>query len=38
VNLGAWNNHPLTIQAIAERVESLLPPSVRASAGVNSDE
>lgn len=38
VNLGAWNNHPLTIQAIAERVESALPPSVRASAGVNSDE
>ena len=38
VNLGAWNNHPLTIQAISERVESLLPPSARASAGVNSDE
>jgi protoheme ferro-lyase len=37
VNLGAWNNHPLTIRAIAERVEPLLPPSARASAGVNSE-
>lgn len=26
VNLGAWNDHPLTIRAIAERVEPLLPP------------
>ena len=25
VNLGAWNAHPLTIQAIKERVEPLLP-------------
>ena len=25
VNLGAWNDHPLTIEAIAERVEELLP-------------
>jgi sirohydrochlorin ferrochelatase len=25
VNLGAWNDHPLTIRAIAERVEALLP-------------
>ncbi|MGM0384937.1 MAG: ferrochelatase [Actinomycetota bacterium] len=25
VNLGAWNAHPLTIRAIAERVEVLLP-------------
>lgn len=25
VNLGAWNNHPLTIKAIAERVKPLLP-------------
>jgi protoheme ferro-lyase len=25
VNLGAWNGHPLTIRAIAERVEELLP-------------
>lgn len=31
VNLGAWNDHPLTIQAIAERVKPLLPPSARAS-------
>ena len=38
VNLGAWNNHPLTIRAISERVESLLTPSARASAGVTSDE
>jgi protoheme ferro-lyase len=27
VNLGAWNDHPLTIRAIAERVEALLPAS-----------
>lgn len=27
VNLGAWNDHPLTIRAIAERVEALLPVS-----------
>lgn len=26
VNLGARNDHPLTIRAIAERVEPLLPP------------
>lgn len=38
VNLGAWNNHPLTIRAISERVESLLAPSARASAGVTSEE
>lgn len=25
INMGAWNDHPLTIQAIAERVEALLP-------------
>ena len=25
VNLGAWNDHPLTIEAITERVEELLP-------------
>lgn len=25
INLGAWNDHPLTIQAIAERIEPLLP-------------
>jgi protoheme ferro-lyase len=36
VNLGAWNNHPLTIRAITERVEPLLPPSTRASAEVTS--
>ena len=24
VNLGAWNDHPLTIQAIAERVERMI--------------
>ena len=35
VNLGAWNNHPLTIKAISERVESLLSPSARESDGVN---
>ncbi len=29
VNLGAWNAHPLTIQAIKERVEPLLPGSAR---------
>ena len=25
VNLGAWNDHPLTIEAITERVVELLP-------------
>lgn len=25
INLGAWNDHPLTIEAIAERIEPLLP-------------
>lgn len=25
INLGAWNDHPLTIEAIAERIEVLLP-------------
>ena len=24
INLGAWNDHPLTILAIAERIEPLL--------------
>jgi protoheme ferro-lyase len=33
VNLGAWNNHPLTIKAIAESVEPLLSPSARGSGG-----
>ena len=33
VNLGAWNNHPLTIKAIAERVKPLLP-----SGAVQSEE
>jgi protoheme ferro-lyase len=33
VNLGAWNNHPLTIKAIAESVEPLLPSSARGSEG-----
>ncbi len=33
VNLGAWNNHPLTIKAIAESVEPRLPPSARGSDG-----
>lgn len=31
VNLGAWNNHPLTIKAIVESVEPLLPSSARGS-------
>lgn len=33
INLGAWNDHPLTIQAIGERVEALLPVSVVDTAG-----
>ena len=36
VNLGAWNNHPLTIKAIAERVEPLLPSGAVQSDGVDS--
>jgi len=31
VNLGAWNNHPLTIKAIAERVKPLLSSAADAS-------
>ncbi|MBW6468135.1 MAG: ferrochelatase [Coriobacteriia bacterium] len=37
VNLGAWNNHPLTIKAIAERVIPLLPESARGEANVTRE-
>jgi len=29
INLGAWNDHPLVIQAIQEKIEPLLPAAAR---------
>jgi protoheme ferro-lyase len=37
VNLGAWNNHPLTILAIAEKVLPLLPESARGESDVTRE-